>query len=233
MEKILVVEDDLRLQKIIEDTLIQEGYRCTLAEDGIKAINIVIQNDFDLIILDIMLPYIDGISVCKVIREKTDTPVIFLTAKADEDDVISGYNVGCSDYITKPFSLKEFVAKVKILLHYSSLLKSRTDKIVKAGCIIMNIGRRVAYVNGIEIELTYKEWELLRFFVSNLGRAFSREKILNEIWGYDYSGNTRTVDTHIKTLRKKLGDAGKYIITMINLGYKFEVIEHTSKNKGM
>lgn len=233
MEKILVVEDDLRLQKIIEDTLIQEGYSCTLAEDGVKAINIVIQNDFDLIILDIMLPYVDGVSVCKIIREKTDTPVIFLTAKDDEDDVISGYNVGCSDYITKPFSLKEFLAKVKILLHYSSLLKGRSDEIVKAGCIIMNIGRRVVYLNGTEIELTYKEWELLRFFVSNQGRAFSREKILNEIWGYDYSGNTRTVDTHIKTLRKKLGDAGKYIITMINLGYKFEVIEHISEKKGM
>lgn len=225
MEKILVVEDELRLQKILGDTLKSEGYNCTLVADGVNAINMAIASEFDLIILDIMLPYIDGISVCKVIRDKSDAPVIFLTAKGEEDDIVTGYKVGASDYITKPFSLKEFVAKVKVLLHYSLLLKEKKDEIIKAGNITMNIDRRIAYVNGEVMELTYKEWEVLKFFITNQGRALSRQKILEDIWGYGYGGNTRTVDTHVKTLRKKMGDAGRYIITMINLGYKFEVIE--------
>lgn len=225
MKRILVVEDDLRLGKIIEDTLTAEGYECFLADDGVKAINHAVTETYDLIILDVTIPYIDGISVCKVIRNKSDIPIIFLTAKSNEEDVILGYEVGCSDYITKPFSLKEFTAKIKVLLHYSSLLKEKSELIIKAGNIVMNVNHRITYVSGEKIDLTYKEWTLLELFMSNQGRVFSRQKILEEIWGYDYDGNTRTVDTHIKTLRKKLGNAGRYIITMVNLGYKFEVVE--------
>lgn len=196
------------------------GHTCFTADDGVDALMILKNNPMDLMILDVMMPHLDGFSVCKMAREMSNLPIIMLTAKSEEEDKLKGYELGADDYITKPFSPKVLLAKVGALLRRSSI--TPTDS-VNAGKITIIPTSHKVFVDGQEINLTHKEYELLYFFMGNPGQIFSREQLLNRIWGYDFEGTTRTVDTHIKTLRQKLGDEGKHIVTLIRSGYKFEV----------
>ncbi|MCJ0053832.1 response regulator transcription factor [Clostridioides difficile] len=223
MAKILVVEDEKRMQSIIVEYMQKGGYTCITADDGVEALTILKSNNIDLIILDIMMPYLDGFSVCRVSREMTNIPIIILTAKGEEEDKLKGYEYGADDYITKPFSPKVLLAKVNALLRrYTTDIPKNS---LSLGKIFIMVASRQVYVEDKLIDLTYKEFELLRLFMENPNQVFSREKLLNCIWGYDFEGNTRTVDTHIKTLRKKLGSEGHHIVTLIRSGYKFEVKE--------
>ncbi|HBG1633936.1 response regulator transcription factor [Clostridioides difficile] len=223
MAKILVVEDEKRMQSIIVEYMQKGGYTCITANDGVEALTILKSNNIDLMILDIMMPYLDGFSVCRVSREMTNIPIIILTAKGEEEDKLKGYEYGADDYITKPFSPKVLLAKVNALLRrYTTDIPKNS---LSLGKIFIMAASRQVYVEDKLIDLTYKEFELLRLFMENPNQVFSREKLLNCIWGYDFEGNTRTVDTHIKTLRKKLGSEGHHIVTLIRSGYKFEVKE--------
>ncbi|HBF4255116.1 response regulator transcription factor [Clostridioides difficile] len=223
MAKILVVEDEKRMQSIIVEYMQKGGYTCITADDGVEALTILKSNNVDLMILDIMMPYLDGFSVCRVSREMTNIPIIILTAKGEEEDKLKGYEYGADDYITKPFSPKVLLAKVNALLRrYTTDIPKNS---LSLGKIFIMVASRQVYVEDKLIDLTYKEFELLRLFMENPNQVFSREKLLNCIWGYDFEGNTRTVDTHIKTLRKKLGSEGHHIVTLIRSGYKFEVKE--------
>ncbi|HID1126236.1 TPA: response regulator transcription factor [Clostridioides difficile] len=223
MAKILVVEDEKRMQSIIVEYMQKGGYTCITANDGVEALTILKSNNIDLMILDIMMPYLDGFSVCRVSREMTNIPIIILTAKGEEEDKLKGYEYGADDYITKPFSPKVLLAKVNALLRrYTTDIPKNS---LSLGKIFIMVASRQVYVEDKLIDLTYKEFELLRLFMENPNQVFSREKFLNCIWGYDFEGNTRTVDTHIKTLRKKLGSEGHHIVTLIRSGYKFEVKE--------
>ncbi|HEK8845459.1 TPA: response regulator transcription factor [Clostridioides difficile] len=223
MAKILIVEDEKRMQSIIVEYMQKGGYTCIAADDGVEALTILKSNNIDLMILDIMMPYLDGFSVCRVSREMTNIPIIILTAKGEEEDKLKGYEYGADDYITKPFSPKVLLAKVNALLRrYTTDIPKNS---LSLGKIFIMVASRQVYVEDKLIDLTYKEFELLRLFMENPNQVFSREKLLNCIWGYDFEGNTRTVDTHIKTLRKKLGSEGHHIVTLIRSGYKFEVKE--------
>ncbi len=220
MAKILIVEDEKNMQEIIAEYLRRGGHTCFTADDGMDALLVLKSNPMDLLILDIMMPHLDGFSVCKIARETSSLPIIMLTAKDSEEDKLKGYDLGADDYMTKPFSPKVLLAKANALLRRSSLLPAET---VNAGKISVIPASHKVFLDGREIALTYKEYELLHFFLSNPGQIFSREQLLNRIWGYDFEGTTRTVDTHIKTLRRKLGDEGRHIVTLIRSGYKFEV----------
>lgn len=220
MANILVVEDEKNMQEIITEYMRRGGHTCYTADDGVDALMILKNDPMDLMILDIMMPLLDGFSVCKMAREMSNIPIIILTAKGSEDDKLKGYDLGADDYMTKPFSPKVLLAKANALLRRSSALPADT---INAGKISILAASHKVFLDGKEITLTYKEYELLRFFMSNPGQIFSREQLLNRIWGYDFEGTTRTVDTHIKTLRQKLGDEGRHIVTLIRSGYKFEV----------
>lgn len=220
MANILIVEDEKNMQDIIAEYMQRGGHTCFTADDGIDALMILKNNPMDLMILDIMMPNLDGFSVCKVAREMSNFPIIMLTAKGSEEDKLKGYDLGADDYMTKPFSPKVLLAKANALLRRSSVLPADA---INAGKISVIPASHKVFVNGKEIVLTHKEYELLHFFMANPGQIFSREQLLNRIWGYDFEGTPRTVDTHIKTLRQKLGDEGKHIVTLIRSGYKFEV----------
>ncbi len=220
MAKILIVEDEKNMQEIIAQYMQRGGHTCFTADDGMDALLTLKNNPVDLMVLDIMMPHLDGFSVCKIAREMSNLPIIMLTAKSNEDDKLKGYDLGADDYMTKPFSPKVLLAKANALLRRSSALPADT---INAGKISILTASHKVFLDGKEITLTYKEYELLRFFMSNPGQIFSREQLLNRIWGYDFEGTTRTVDTHIKTLRQKLGDEGRHIVTLIRSGYKFEV----------
>ena len=195
------------------------GHTCFTADDGVDALMALKNNPVDLMILDIMMPHIDGFSVCKMAREMSNVPVIMLTAKGDESDKLKGYEYGADDYTTKPFSPKVLLAKVNAVLRRTS---ARQTEALNIGKISVIPSSHKVFVDGQEITLTYKEYELLYFFMKNPEQVFSREQLLGRIWGYDFEGNTRTVDTHIKTLRQKLGSEGKNIVTLIRSGYKME-----------
>lgn len=222
MASILIVEDEKNMQDIIATYLQRDGHICFTADDGVDALMMLKNNPMDLMILDVMLPHLDGFSVCKMAREMSHMPIIMLTAKSDEDDKLKGYEYGADDYMTKPFSPKVLAAKANALLRRASSMSPDT---VTLGAITVVPSARKALIDGQEIVLTNKEYELLSFFMGNPGQVFSREQLLNRIWGYDFEGNTRTVDTHIKTLRQKLGGEGRHIVTLIRSGYKFEVQE--------
>ena len=226
MAKILIVEDEKNMQEIIAEYMRRGGHTCFTADDGMDALQALKNNPMDLMILDIMMPHLDGFSVCKVAREMSSIPIIMLTAKSNEDDKLKGYDLGADDYMTKPFSPKVLLAKTNALLRRSSaLLADNLNAInsVNGGKISIVPSAHKVFLEGQEIALTYKEYELLYFLMSNPGQIFSREQLLNRIWGYDFEGTTRTVDTHIKTLRQKLGEEGRHIVTLIRSGYKFEV----------
>ncbi len=227
MANILVVEDEKNMQDIICAYMRRGGHTCFTADDGVDALMLMKNNPVDLMVLDIMMPHLDGFSVCKMAREMSSLPIIMLTAKSDEEDKLKGYEYGADDYMTKPFSPKILLAKANALLHRTlvtstDLEKNTLGEMLCSGKIAINSAAHKVFLDGTEITLTHKEYELLHFFLSNPGQVFSREQLLNRIWGYDFEGNTRTVDTHIKTLRQKLGNEGKSIVTLIRSGYKYE-----------
>lgn len=224
IKKILIVEDESRMRRLISDYLNREGYLTIEAENGKKAVEIFDSQKIDLIILDIMMPEYDGWTVCREIRKSSSVPIIMLTARSEESDELFGFELGVDEYITKPFSPKILVARVKALLRRSYTEEDSTLSF--NGLEIDMKGHRV-FIEGREIEMTPKEYELLTYMVQNEGNALTREQILNNVWGYDYFGDLRTVDTHVKRLRIKIRETGKdkYIQTIRGVGYRFEVKE--------
>lgn len=220
MANILIVEDEKSMQNIIAEYLQKGGYTCLTADDGVDALMILKSTPVDIMILDIMMPHLDGFAVCRMAREMSSIPIIMLTAKSGEEDKLKGYEYGADDYMTKPFSPKVLLAKINALMRRTSY---GTPDSLNAGIITVILASHKVFADGQEITLTHKEYELLSLFMANPGQVFTREQLLNRIWGYDFEGTTRTVDTHIKTLRQKLGNGGKYIVTLIRSGYKFEV----------
>ncbi len=222
--KILVVDDESRMRKLVKDFLTKSNYEVIEAEDGAQAIDLFFeQNDIALIILDVMMPNMDGWQVCKEIREYSKVPIIMLTAKSDERDELQGFELGVDEYISKPFSPKILVARVEAILRRTS--QASADEVIEAGGILINKAAHSVLVDGRPVDLSYKEFELLTYFVENKGIALSREKILNSVWNYDYFGDARTIDTHVKKLRSKMGEKGELIRTIWGMGYKFEVNE--------
>lgn len=219
--KILVVDDESRMRKLVRDFLTKSNYDVVEAEDGAQAVDIFFgQNDIALVILDVMMPKMDGWQVCKEIREYSKVPIIMLTAKSDERDELLGFELGVDEYISKPFSPKILVARVEAILRRTS--QASAEEVVEAGGILVNKAAHSVSVDGQPVELSYKEFELLTYFMENKGIALSREKILNSVWNYDYFGDARTIDTHVKKLRSKMGEKGDMIKTIWGMGYKFE-----------
>lgn len=219
--KVMVVDDEARMRKLVRDFLEKENYEVIEAGDGEEAIDKFFEvKDIALIILDVMMPKMDGWQVCREIRQYSKVPIIMLTARGDERDELTGYDLGVDDYVSKPFSPKVLVARVGAILRRSGAAKD--EDILEAGGIRIDRQAHQVTVDGKPIELSFKEFELLSYFVENKGIALSREKILNAVWNYDYYGDARTIDTHVKKLRSKLGDKGKQIQTIWGMGYKFE-----------
>ncbi len=220
--KILVVDDESRMRKLVSDFLVKKDFDVIEAEDGAQAVDLFFDNkDIALVILDVMMPKMDGWEVCREIRAYSSVPIIMLTAKGDERDELLGFELGVDEYISKPFSPKILVARVEAILRRTSGFSA--DDILRADGIEINKAAHEVTIDGKPVELSYKEFELLTYFVENQGIALSREKILNSVWNYDYFGDARTIDTHVKKLRSKLGDKGDYIHTIWGMGYKFEV----------
>ena len=221
MIKILVVDDEVRMRKLIKDFLSVKGYTVIEAGDGEEALRIF-ENDKDisLVILDVMMPKLDGYETLKAIRAYSQVPVIMLTARSEERDELKGFELGVDEYITKPFSPKILTARVDAILRRSG--QGQNEK-MEAGGIILDKAAHIVTIDGEPVDLSYKEFELLSFFMENQGIALSRESILSGVWNYDYFGDARTIDTHVKKLRAKLGDKGEYIHTIWGMGYKFEV----------
>ncbi len=220
--KILVVDDESRMRKLVRDFLVKSNYEVVEAEDGAAALDLFFEsNDIDLVILDVMMPKMDGWQVCKEIRAYSKVPIIMLTAKADERDELLGFELGVDEYISKPFSPKILVARVEAILRRTNQVSA--DELLEAGGIKLDKAAHSVTVDGQPVELSYKEFELLSYFMENKGIALSREKILNSVWNYDYFGDARTIDTHVKKLRSKMGEKGDFIKTIWGMGYKFEV----------
>ena len=218
--KILVVDDESRMRKLVKDFLIKDGYLVVEAEDGQQALDIFYEDkDIALIILDVMMPRRDGWEVCREIRSNSKVPIIMLTAKAEERDELLGFELGVDEYISKPFSPKILAARVSAILRRTT--QAANNQIMEHGGIEINKIAHSVKVDGVEVDLSYKEFELLSFFFEK-GVALSREKILNNVWNYDYFGDARTIDTHVKKLRGKLGEKGEMIKTIWGMGYKFE-----------
>ena len=221
--KVLVVDDEARMRKLVKDFLTIKGFSVIEAEDGENAVDIFFkQKDIALVILDVMMPKMDGWEVCKAIRQYSQTPIIMLTARGEERDELKGFELGVDEYISKPFSPKILVARVEAILRRSNAAAS---DVIQVGGIDINKAAHQVTIDGTPIELSFKEFELLSYFVDNQGIALSREKILNNVWNYDYFGDARTIDTHVKKLRSKMGSKGEYIKTVWGMGYKFEVAE--------
>lgn len=219
--KILVVDDEARMRKLVKDFLTIKGYQVIEAGDGKEAVEIFFQQkDIALILLDVMMPKMDGWEVLKTIRLHSKVPIIMLTARGEERDELQGFDLGVDEYISKPFSPKILVARVEAILRRSNHV---VGEVMNVGGIEINKAAHQVTIDGKPIELSYKEFELLTYFVENQGIALSREKILNNVWNYDYFGDARTIDTHVKKLRSKLGEKGDYIKTIWGMGYKFEV----------
>ena len=220
--KILVVDDESRMRKLVKDFLVKNNYEVVEAEDGSAALDIFFeQKDIALVILDVMMPKVDGWEVCREIRGYSKVPIIMLTAKADERDELQGFQLGVDEYISKPFSPTILVARVEAILRRTGQVAG--DDILEAGGIQLNKAAHIILIDGRQIELSYKEFELLTYFMENKGIALSREKILNSVWNYDYFGDARTIDTHVKKLRNKMGEKGNLIKTIWGMGYKFDV----------
>ena len=220
--KILVVDDESRMRKLVRDFLERAGFQVLEAGDGMDALDVFYDNqDIGLIILDVMMPKMDGWEVCREIRKESKVPIIMLTARGEERDELNGFELGVDEYISKPFSPKILVARVNALLRRTSGLAM--DQTVSAGGIEIDKAAHIVKIDGNPVDLSFKEFEHLTYFMENQGIALSREKILNNVWNYDYFGDARTIDTHVKKLRNKLGDKGEYIRTIWGMGYKFEV----------
>ncbi|MFC1998648.1 response regulator [Chloroflexota bacterium] len=230
--KILVVEDDATLLEVLKYNLIQEGYNVLTATDGTQAVESAEQNHPDILILDIMLPKMDGLEVCRVIRREMTMPIIMLTAKTEEIDKVVGLEVGADDYMTKPFSMREFLARVKAMLRRMDMIEEKAPtaeqivaKTIQLDGLEIDLGRHQVSLNGVVLELSRKEYDLLVYLATNLGQVFSRAQLLSKVWGYDYIGDTRTIDVHIRWLRQKIeADTTnpRYLLTVRGVGYKFE-----------
>ena len=222
--KILVVDDESRMRKLVKDFLIKKNFQVLEAGNGEEAMDIFYEEkDIALIILDVMMPKMDGWEVCREIRKNSKVPIIMLTARSDERDELLGFDLGVDEYISKPFSPKILVARVEAILRRTG--QSNPEDVLSAGGIVIDKAAHLATVDGKPMDLSFKEFELLTYFLENEGIALSREKILNSVWNYDYFGDARTIDTHVKKLRSKMGDKGEYIKTVWGMGYKFEVDE--------
>ncbi|MGN1304940.1 MAG: response regulator transcription factor [Oscillospiraceae bacterium] len=221
MQKILVVDDEKMIRNVIKEYAEFDGFEVTEAEDGMEAVEICRKNDFDLIVMDIMMPRLDGYSAIKEIRKTKQIPVIMLSARGEEYDKLFGFEIGIDDYVVKPFSPKELLARIKAVIKRAAAKEQPMDIIRYEGLEINVTGREVS-VDGTPVSLTPKEYDLLFYLVRNKGIALSREKLLEEVWGYDFFGDDRTVDTHIKMLRNSLGEYRKFIKTLRGMGYKFE-----------
>ncbi len=223
MYRILVVDDEERIRQIIRKYAEFEGYQVEEASNGMQAVHICRQENFDLIIMDIMMPELDGFSACKEIRKTTSTPVIMLSARGEEYDRIHGFELGVDDYVVKPFSPKELMMRVgAILKRAKGGIGDSQREMVSFGGLTVDFTGRIVYIDGKRVDMTPKEYELLFYMVKNRGIALTREKLINEVWGYDFMGDDRTLDTHIKLLRKSLGPYSGYIVTLRGVGYRFE-----------
>lgn len=220
--KILVVDDEARMRKLVKDFLNRAGFDVVEASDGMEGCDLFFEkNDFDLVITDVMMPKLDGWEFVKQLREYSKVPIIMLTAKSDERDELLGFELGVDEYISKPFSPKILVARVEAILR-----RTQSDEVsntLEMGGIVVDKGAHIVTIDGTAVDLSFKEFELLTFFMENAGIALSREKILNSVWNYDYFGDARTIDTHVKKLRAKMGAKGELIKTIWGMGYKFEV----------
>ncbi len=220
--KILVVDDESRMRKLVKDFLARQGYTVLEAADGMEAMDyFYADKDIALIILDVMMPRMDGWQVCREIRMHSKVPIIMLTARSEERDELQGFDLGVDEYISKPFSPKILVARVEAILRRTQGSGNADE--ISAGGIVVDKAAHTVMSDGSPVDLSFKEFELLTYFIENQGIALSREKILNNVWNYDYFGDARTIDTHVKKLRSKLGDKGEYIKTIWGMGYKFEV----------
>ena len=220
--KVLMVDDESRMRKLVSDFFTRKGYIVIEAGDGEEALDrFYADKDISLVILDVMMPKMNGWDVCREIRKNSKVPIIMLTAKSDESSELNGFECGADEYIAKPFSPKILTARVDALIRRSYSIDG--SEVTDVGGIIIDKAAHIVKIDGQEIDLSFKEFELLTYFVDNKGLALSREKILNNVWNYDYFGDARTIDTHVKKLRKKLGDKGDYIKTIWGMGYKFEI----------
>jgi len=220
--KLLVVDDEARIRELIKKYAVFEGYEVAEAENGMKAVEIARKQTFDLIIMDIMMPELDGFSACKEIRKTCQTPVVMLSARGEEYDKIHGFELGIDDYVVKPFSPKELMMRVAAILKRSRQEKGEMHEICQIAGITVDFTARMVLVDGDAVDLSPKEYDLLFYMVRNRGIALTREKLITEVWGYDFYGDDRTLDTHIKLLRKQMGDYAGYIVTLRGVGYRFE-----------
>ena len=222
MAKLLVVEDEKGIREVIREYSEFNGHEVTEAEDGMTAVGFCKLNEYDLIVMDIMMPRLDGYSACKEIRKISNVPIIMLSARGEEYDKLFGFELGIDDYVVKPFSPKELMARINAVLSRNASRKSDTPQVLKFDGLEIDIPGRTVTVDGERIELTPKEYDLLFYLVENKNIALSRDRLLSDIWGYDFFGDDRTIDTHIKNLRNNLGNYRDYIVTMRGVGYKFE-----------
>lgn len=219
--KVLVVDDESRMRKLVRDFLVKSNFEVLEAQDGEEAVDLFFADkDIALIVLDVMMPKMDGWQVCREIRAHSKVPIIMLTAKSDERDELQGFQLGVDEYISKPFSPKILVARIEAILRRTNRLT--VEESIDCGGIVINKTAHQVLIDGKPIDLSYKEFELLTYFIENRGIALSREKILNNVWNYDYFGDARTIDTHVKKLRNKLGEKGDMIKTIWGMGYKLE-----------
>lgn len=223
--KILIADDEERIRDMIREYLRLEDYEVDDASDGVEVLNLVKQNEYSLIILDVMMPKIDGWTACREIRKISNVPIIMLTARGEEYDKLMGFESGVDDYVVKPFSPRELLARIKAILRRSAPAEQKDEDKIKINGVEIEFSSRNVFVDGKSVSLTPKEYELLVFFARNPRRVFSREQLLNSVWGYDYAGDDRTVDTHIKMLRESLGKYRNFIVTVWGTGYKFEAGE--------
>lgn len=225
MYKLLVVDDEPKIREVIKEYAEFNGYEVTEAADGMSAVGLCKLNQYDLVILDIMMPKLDGFSACKEIKKIQDVPIIMLSARGEEYDKLFGFELGIDDYIVKPFSPKELMARINVILARRNSAAQAKSDVLKFGGLEINIAARTVSVDGTRVELTPKEYELLFYLIENRNIALSRDKLLSDIWGYDFFGDDRTIDTHIKNLRNNLGPYRDYIVTLRGVGYKFEFEE--------
>ena len=225
MSKILIVDDEFRIREIIKKYAVFEGHQVTEAVDGMSAIEICNNESFDIIIMDVMMPELDGFSACREIRKSCNTPIIMLSARGEEYDKIHGFELGIDDYVVKPFSPKELMMRVNAVLKRSKNTSVESKDVFKFKGLVVDFTARIVTVDGKRVEMTPKEYELFFYMVRNKGIALTREKLISEVWGYDFFGDDRTLDTHIKLLRKSLGEYSRCIVTLRGVGYRFETLE--------
>ncbi len=224
MAKILIVDDEAKIRLVVKEYAEFEGYEVDEASDGMEAIAKAKSTQYDLIILDIMMPRLDGYSACKEIKKNSDVPIIMLSARGEEYDKLFGFELGIEDYVVKPFSPKELLARIRVVLNRNEKRKSIIEETITYKGLIINFTAREVIVNGEKVSMKPKEYDLLFYLVRNMNVALSREKLLEAVWGYDFYGDDRTVDTHIKMLRNSLGEYRDLIVTLRGMGYKFEKI---------